>query len=124
MEDKVIGERIRVVRKKLGLSQEEFGKRLGLTRGAIVNAELGRATIKPLFIEHICETFQINENWITNGEGEMFVKMDPDEEFAKLMVEMQASNDEFIINALKAYWELPEEHKQVVKDLIKKIAGK
>lgn len=124
MEDNVIGERIRTIRKKLNLSQDEFGKKIGLTRGAITNAELGRAAIKPLFIEHICDTFQVNEKWITTGEGEMFVKMDPDDEFAKLMVEIDVAKDEFIINALKAYWELPEEHKQVVRDLIKKMAGK
>ncbi len=124
MEDNVIGERIRMIRKKLNLSQDEFGKKIGLTRGAITNAELGRATIKPLFIEHICDTFQVNEKWITTGEGEMFIKMDPDEEFAKMMVEIQVSNDEFIISALKAYWELPEEHKEIVRNLIRKIAGK
>lgn len=124
MEDNAIGERIRMIRKKLDLSQDEFGKKIGLTRGAITNAELGRAAIKPLFIEHICDTFRVNEKWITTGEGEMFIELDPDEEFAKLMVEIQASNDEFIMNALKAYWELPEEHKQIVKNLINKIAGK
>ena len=119
-----MNERVKQVRKMLGLTQDEFGRRLGVTRGAITNIEYNKVEPKPLLVDLICKEFSVNKDWLYTGEGEMFVKMDPDEEFAKLMVEIQVANDEFIINALKAYWELPEEHKQVVKDLIKKIAGK
>lgn len=119
-----MNERIKEIRKALNLTQDEFGRRLGVTRGAITNIEYNKVDPKPLLVDLICKEFNVNKDWLITGEGKMFVELDPDEEFAKLMVEIQASNDEFIMNALKAYWELPEEHKQIVKNLINKIAGK
>lgn len=69
-----MNDRIKEVRKALELSQEEFGKKLGVSRGVIVNMELSRAEIKPLFIEHLCSVFNVNEEWLRNGTGEMFTE--------------------------------------------------
>lgn len=69
-----MNERIKKIRKSLNLSQEEFGKRLGVSRGVVVNIELNRAEIKPLFIEHLCSVFNVNEEWLFSGYGEMFVE--------------------------------------------------
>ena len=69
-----MNERIKLIRKALNLSQDEFGKRLGVTRGAITNIELNKTEPKPLFIKLICETFEVNEEWVLNGTGEMFAQ--------------------------------------------------
>lgn len=69
-----MNDRIKEVRKALDLSQEEFGKRLGVSRGVIVNMELNRAEIKPLFIEHLCSMFSINKHWLETGRGQMFIE--------------------------------------------------
>ncbi|MDR1001859.1 MAG: helix-turn-helix domain-containing protein [Oscillospiraceae bacterium] len=66
--------RIRDVRNFYNLSQEDFGAKLGVGRGVIINAELNRAEIKPLFIKHLCEVFRVNEEWIKSGNGEPFYK--------------------------------------------------
>lgn len=70
--------RIKEVRKSLDLSQEEFGKRLGVSRGVVVNIELNRAEIKPLFIEHLCSVFNVNKEWLFSGYGEMFIETTKD----------------------------------------------
>lgn len=77
--------RFKELRKALGLSQEEFSRRLGLTRGAITNIELGKTEAKPLFIALVCSTFDVNETWLRTGEGEMFLPKDPDDELADFM---------------------------------------
>ena len=69
-----MNERIKQIRKALNLSQDEFGKRLGVTRGAITNIELNKTEPKPLFIKLICETFEVNEEWVLKGTGEMFAQ--------------------------------------------------
>ena len=48
-----MNERIKKLRKELGLSQDEFGRRLGVTRGAITNIELNKVEPKPLFVDLI-----------------------------------------------------------------------
>lgn len=78
-------ERFRLLRTTLQLSQDEFGEKLGLTRGAIANIELGRTEAKPLFIALVCSTFDVNETWLRTGEGEMFLPKDPDDELSEFM---------------------------------------
>lgn len=67
-----MNERIRDVRLALGLSQDEFAKRLGFTRGVITNIELKRAEIKPRLISLICQVYNVNEYWLETGNGSMF----------------------------------------------------
>lgn len=75
-------ERFKMIRNALKLSQDEFGEKLGLTRGAIANVELGRTEAKPLFISLVCSTFNVNETWLRTGEGEMFNALSMDEQLA------------------------------------------
>lgn len=78
----LLNERIKLLRKTLGLSQDEFGRRLGVTRGAITNIEFNKTDPKPLFVGLICREFGVSEAWLRTGEGEMFVQLSRDEEIA------------------------------------------
>lgn len=71
-------DRIKYVREKLGLSQREFGERLGVSRDVISNVEYGRVQPKDLFIQHLCEKYHVSEEWLRSGEGTAFTE-DPAE---------------------------------------------
>lgn len=75
-----MGERFKQLRKKLGLSQIEFAKRLGLTRGAISNIEAGKVQPKPLLIDLICSTFRANKEWLVSGTGQMLADRSRDDQ--------------------------------------------
>lgn len=68
-----IFDRVRYLRKnKLNLSQEEFGKRLGVSRSVIKNMELNilaRPDQKEPLIKLICKEFNVNEDWLRTGSG-------------------------------------------------------
>lgn len=66
--------RIRTLRNYLGLNQEEFGEKLGVSRSVIVNAELGRATPNELFVRHMSDIYGVNLKWLETGEGEMLLE--------------------------------------------------
>ena len=66
--------RIREIRNYYGLSQEAFGRRLGVSRSSIVNAELGRSEQTDLFYEHLCDIYHVNIKWLKTGEGERFAR--------------------------------------------------
>jgi len=70
--DGKIGQRIRELRKKLGLSQEEFGKRLGVTLRTIARYERGETKIPNRTLCQIEQTFNVNPEWLRHGKGEMF----------------------------------------------------
>lgn len=85
-----MNDRIKELRKALGLSQDEFGRRLGVTRGAVTNIELNKVEPKPLFVDLICREFNVNELWLREGIGEMFQERTRSEELAAFFGDVQA----------------------------------
>lgn len=74
-----MNERIRKLRKHLDLTQREFGERLGIKGTTIANYELGRNEPIDAVISLICREFNVNEEWLRTGTGEMFVEMDKED---------------------------------------------
>lgn len=66
------GERIKILREKVGITQEEFSQRLGTTRNTITNYEANRRMPMDATIKSICREFNVSETWLRTGEGEMF----------------------------------------------------
>jgi transcriptional regulator with XRE-family HTH domain len=72
-----IGERVKSVRKSLNFTQDEFCKRIGISRDALNNIEHARLkTLPENTVRLICATFNIDYFWLTTGEGEMFHQSD------------------------------------------------
>ena len=65
-------ERIRILRKQLGLNQTEFGARIGVKQTTIAGYETGASTPMDAVISSICREFNVDEHWLRTGEGEMF----------------------------------------------------
>lgn len=71
-------ERIKAIRKALGLSGENFGERIGLKKVAISQVETGRTNPTEQTIVSICREFNVSEEWLRNGTGDMFVSIPSD----------------------------------------------
>lgn len=71
-----MNERIKDLRKSLGLTQLEFGEQVGVKANTIGNYEIGLRTPSDAVIRAICREFNVNENWLRTGEGEMFNPQD------------------------------------------------
>ena len=65
-----INERIKQIRNLLHMSQEEFGKAIGLSKSGISNIEKGERGIRDTYINTICKEFNINMQWLRTGIGE------------------------------------------------------
>lgn len=63
--------RIKEIRLNRGFSQEEFGKRLGVTKSTISNIETGRFNLTDSMVKLICKEFNVDETWLRTGEGNM-----------------------------------------------------
>lgn len=77
-----MNERIRLLRKHLGLTADAFGEAIGIVRSAVSNIESGRRQPTNQLITSICREFNVNEGWLRTGEGEMFNEMDREEQIA------------------------------------------
>ena len=65
-------ERIKALRKALGLTQKEFGSQLGISRDVEANLENDRVEASKSLVKLICATFNVDYIWLTTGQGEMF----------------------------------------------------
>lgn len=68
--------RVKQVRKHFKLSQTAFGEKMSVSRDVINDVENQRVVAKELFLQHLCTVFQVNERWLHDGEGEMFIETD------------------------------------------------
>lgn len=71
------GERVKYIRKEMSLTLEEFGKQLGVTKTAISRIENGERNLTDQMFKSICREFNVNESWLRDGSGEMFVSSTP-----------------------------------------------
>lgn len=69
-----INERVKEIRNYFKLTQAAFGKKIGVSSSAIGCWEIGIRQIKPIHISAICNVFNINEEWLLHGTGEMLVR--------------------------------------------------
>jgi len=71
--------RLKKIRKVLDLTQQEFADRIGIARGNIGAYEVGKNAPSDAVISLICREFNVNEEWLRNGTGDMFVPEAADE---------------------------------------------
>ena len=69
-----INQRIKQVRQALNLSQAKFAKAISISNGYIAGIELENRNVNDRLIKLICITFDVSENWLRTGEGNMFEK--------------------------------------------------
>ena len=92
-------DRIRLVRKTLGVNQGEFARRIGLTQTSMSMIEMGRATLTDKNIKLICATFAIDEDWLRTGNGEMFGAASPyEKELLEVFGKLTEGTQEFILD--------------------------
>jgi transcriptional regulator with XRE-family HTH domain len=93
-------ERVKEVRKTLGLTLEKFGDRLGIKKAAVSKIEKGENSLTDANIKAICREFSVDYMWLTTGEGEMFVETDDD--FFERIDRIMAGENETRKNMFKA----------------------
>ncbi len=84
-----MNERVKEIRKALNMSGEAFGQSLGVGRATISQIESGKISLTDRNIKNICEKFHVNEEWLREGKGEMFVQLSRDEEIAAFVGRVQ-----------------------------------
>jgi transcriptional regulator with XRE-family HTH domain len=83
-----INERVKELRKALKLTQDQFAEELNITRSSLSVIEIGKTAVTERNIKEICNKFNVNQDWIRYGEGEMFREMSFEEELAEYFGEV------------------------------------
>ena len=96
-----MNERIKQLRKELGLTLEKFGEKIGVSRSAMGNIENGVRGVTDQMFKSICREFNVREEWLRTGEGEMFVQMSYDSEIISFIQSVQKDDNSFKKKFLK-----------------------
>lgn len=111
--------RIRALRKALGLTQQKLADALGMKQNTIASYEIGRIVPSSSTITLICKEFNVNETWLRTGEGEMFVP-ESNETLGALIQERGLSNREYIL--VERFLELRPEIRDGILEYCTKVA--
>lgn len=117
-----LNERLKKIRKSLDLTQQAFADRIGIARGNIGAYEVGKNTPSDAVISLICREFNVNENWLRTGEGEMFEEMTDQQKIMKYTAMLLNDKDSVVVNAIQALILTYEQLDNASKATLEKIA--
>ena len=119
-----IGSRIRKVRRELDLTQQKFADKIGTTANVLTNYETERRNPSSSVINNICKTFNVREEWLRTGDGEVFVEMSRDEQIATFIGRIQMEDgDSFKKRLIAVLSEMTEDQWEMLAEMAQKLAG-
>lgn len=120
-----MNERIKDLRKALGLTLEKFGDALGVTKTAISRLESGERGVTEQMFKSICREFDVNEEWLRTGEGEMFKELSRSEKIAVFLTDvLKDEDDSFRKQFIEAFSELDLNDWKVLEGICNNILEK
>ncbi len=119
-----MNERLKKLRKTLDLTQQEFADRIGIKRNSFANYETGRNTPIDAIIVSICREFNVNEEWLRNGSGDMFLPTDRNADIAKLTKQLlNEESDSFKNRFISMLANLSVEEWEFLEQKAKELCG-
>lgn len=121
-----MNERIKALRKRLGLTQQAFADRLKIARGNIGAYEVGKNAPSDAVISLICKEFNVNEIWLRTGEGgddNMFTKVNEEDRFSINLGKLSRTENQMARNMLNAIAEADPEKLKHIDEFMKACLG-
>lgn len=111
--------RIKELRKSVGLSQDDFGSRLGITGGGVSKLENGTRNVTEQMIRSVCREYNVNYSWLKEGIGEMFISSD--DSVANRIDDLLAGENETAKTLFRAFASLDDSDWKVVQKIIDEL---
>lgn len=118
-----MNERIKKLRKALGLTQQEMAEKLGIKRNTIAQYEIGRNPPTDMVITLMCRAFDVNEECLRTGEGEMFIQLSRDEELVAFFGDLLAGEPDFKQRLLSVLARLSEDEWALLEKIAESLTS-
>lgn len=116
-----IGSRVKAVRKALNLTTTKFGERIGIKNPSVSMIETGKSNPSDRTILSICREFNVNENWLRTGEGEMFTTKSRQQEIEKFLSDV-ANGSDFKRRLVLLMAQMTEDEWALMERMLRKIS--
>lgn len=115
-----MNERIKKLRKSLDLTQQKFADSIGMKRNTVANYETGKCEPSNSVISLICKGFNVNEEWLRTGKGEMF-EPKPSAALDALARERGMTHSDYVV--IEKFLNLKPEIRQAMAEYALEIAA-
>lgn len=119
----MFAERIKKLRKELGVTQTAFGKKLGVSVDVIKNLEYKRTSPSDIFLDHICEVYHVNREWLCGTSEVMFVHPSDDSVLVEHLLD-QANASPAVRSLLHSWLQLPPDKRKILEDFAEDFAAR
>lgn len=114
-----ITKRIKEIRISQNLTQEKFANKLKTSRANIAGYEAGTRIPSEAALNNICREFNVSEEWLRHGTGEMFIEQTRDEQIATFVGRLQANeSDSFKKRFISMLSALDESEWEVLEKMV------
>ena len=119
----MFAERIKELRKELGVTQTAFGKKLGVSVDVIKNLEYNRTTPSEIFIDHICEVYHVNREWLVGDSDDMLIAPSDDAVLVEQLLD-QANASPAVRSLLHSWLQLPPDKRRILEEFAEDFAAR
>ena len=118
-----MNERIKKLRNILGYTQQVFADKLNIPRNNIAGYETGKRSPSDAVVSLICKEFNVNEEWLRTGKGDIFFPLDRQDQIANLTATLfKGEKDSFKERLIIALAGLEESEWEMLEKIAEKIA--
>jgi transcriptional regulator with XRE-family HTH domain len=76
------GERVKEIRKALGLTLDQFGEKIGIKKSALSKIENGLNSLSDTLSISICREFNVSPEYLSGESDQMFLQMSKSDQLA------------------------------------------
>ena len=117
-----MNKRIEEIRKHNKLSRAAFGERIGVSGDVINNLERGRVELKDHIFKLICMEYNVSEDWLRTGMGEMLLPESRDDEIARFTANLlKEESDSFKNRLVSTLAKMSEEEWEMLERKMREI---
>ena len=118
-------DRFKELRKELNATQQEFADKLKISRNFVAQIEMGSKVPSDRTIDDVCREFNVNEEWLRTGNGDMFIPGIKDKQISAMLADvMKSGEDSFRHRLVSALARLDDEGWDNLEKLIDMISNK
>lgn len=99
------------------MSQDAFGAKIGVTGAAVSRIESGDRNVTDQVITAIVREFDVSEEWLRTGQGEMFIQKTESEELAAFFGDLLKDEPDFRHRLIAALLKLTLDEWKVLEKL-------
>lgn len=116
-------ERIRELRKHLKLTLSQFGEKIGTAPNTLSNIENGNRSVTNQMRALIVSNYDVNEQWLKTGDGEMFIVKSESDKLAELFADLMCKPvDDEERQLAEGYAALTKEERKQLVGIMRKLA--